>query len=177
MVVMSGEWLTTGAFARRTRLSAKALRIYANGGVLVPLRVDPSNGYRNYHLSQLRDARLVRMLRRAGVPLALVAQILEAPRETWSEAVDSYRDELERTYRYRSQLISHLSHTLSGGKETYPMMKIMTRDVPAQTVLTEQAHVNALRLGDWIVQAGRRQIDAANAVRRQDEQACGSTRR
>lgn len=66
---MDSEWLMAGVFAARSRLSPKALRLYAANGVLVPSQVDVSNGYRLYHESQLRDARLVRMLRRAGMPL------------------------------------------------------------------------------------------------------------
>src|SRR5699024_12673926 len=64
-LAMDESWLTAGAFARRSRLSAKALRLYAINRLLVPARIDASSGYRLYHESQLRDARLICMLRRA----------------------------------------------------------------------------------------------------------------
>lgn len=53
------ELLTIGAFARGSRLSAKALRLYDELGLLTPARVDPVSGYRFYDPAQLERARLV----------------------------------------------------------------------------------------------------------------------
>jgi DNA-binding transcriptional MerR regulator len=68
--------MTAGVFARRSRLSPKALRLYAANGVLVPETVDEVTGYKLYSEDRLRDARVVRMLRRLDMPLALVAEVL-----------------------------------------------------------------------------------------------------
>ncbi len=38
------QYLAIGEFAARTRLSAKALRLYHELGLVVPARVDPSSG-------------------------------------------------------------------------------------------------------------------------------------
>src|SRR5690625_4411153 len=94
-MAMDESWLTAGAYARRSRLSAKALRLYANNRLLVPARIDESNGYRLYHESQLRDARLICMLRRADVPLALVADILAAPRGQRRARSEEHTSELQ----------------------------------------------------------------------------------
>ncbi len=61
--------LTIGVFARRSRLSMKALRLYDRLGLLRPADVDPESGYRRYRESQLVTARLVVMLRRLDMPL------------------------------------------------------------------------------------------------------------
>jgi protein phosphatase len=53
------ELLTIGAFARLTRLTPKALRLYDELGLLPPVRVDPASGYRYYEPAQLERARLV----------------------------------------------------------------------------------------------------------------------
>jgi DNA-binding transcriptional MerR regulator len=161
---MSGDWLSAGQFARRSRLSAKALRLYARDGVLVPGRIDPGNGYRRYDVDQLRDARLVRMLRRAGMPIALVREVLATPRAHRSALVEAYWADAERVFSYRRELVRHLTQTLNGGEEGYPMYKISTRTVTEQTVLTEQANVTAAELRDWIVDSGRRQLAAAAAL-------------
>ena len=42
------DLLSIGAFAQRTRLSHKALRLYAELGLLPPARIDPETGYRFY---------------------------------------------------------------------------------------------------------------------------------
>src|ERR1700689_2993299 len=47
----------------RSQLSLKALRLYERLGVLRPVAVDPGNGSRRYHESQLYTARLTIMLR------------------------------------------------------------------------------------------------------------------
>src|SRR5438128_997048 len=51
--------LSIGVFARRSRLSMKALRHYDRLGLLTPAEVDQSSGYRRYRESQLATARLV----------------------------------------------------------------------------------------------------------------------
>jgi DNA-binding transcriptional MerR regulator len=45
--------ISIGEFARRSRLSLKALRLYDERGVLVPARVDQGSGYRYYDTAQL----------------------------------------------------------------------------------------------------------------------------
>ena len=56
---MDDPLLSIGVFARRSRLSMKALRLYDRLGLLTPAEVDESCGYRRYRESQLVSARLV----------------------------------------------------------------------------------------------------------------------
>ncbi|MGA4849733.1 MerR family transcriptional regulator [Streptomyces sp. G5(2025)] len=67
--------LTIGAFAKASRLSPKALRLYDELGLLTPARVDPASGYRLYAPEQLDQARLVAWLRRLGMPLARIQHV------------------------------------------------------------------------------------------------------
>ena len=46
-------------------LSIPALRHYDEVGLLKPARVDPDTAYRYYRLDQVREARVVRALRRS----------------------------------------------------------------------------------------------------------------
>ena len=64
------ELVTIGAFARASRLSPKALRLYDSLGLLTPAHVDEVSGYRFYRTDQLEQARLVAWLRRLGMPLS-----------------------------------------------------------------------------------------------------------
>jgi DNA-binding transcriptional MerR regulator len=68
--------ISIGEFARRSRLSLKALRLYDERGVLVPSRVDQASGYRYYDTAQLEAARLVVMLRQLQLPLAAIKELL-----------------------------------------------------------------------------------------------------
>ncbi|MEU7716660.1 MerR family transcriptional regulator [Streptomyces tibetensis] len=67
--------LTIGAFAKASRLSPKALRLYDELDLLRPARVDPETGYRYYAAGQLERARLVAWLRRLGMPLAEIRRV------------------------------------------------------------------------------------------------------
>ena len=71
--------LTIGEFARASRLSPKALRLYDELGLLIPARVDPVSGYRLYERGQLERARLVAWLRRLGMPLARIRVVCDLP--------------------------------------------------------------------------------------------------
>ncbi|MCM2579210.1 DNA polymerase III subunit beta family protein [Streptomyces meridianus] len=68
-----------GQLARESGLSVSALRFYDGAGVFGPARVDPHTGYRWYSAGQLDDARLLCRLRRVGLPLAEIRQVLGAP--------------------------------------------------------------------------------------------------
>ncbi|MFG2317018.1 MerR family transcriptional regulator [Streptomyces tendae] len=72
---MRTELLTIGAFAKASRLSPKALRLYDELGLLPPARVDPVTGYRRYAPEQVERARLVAWLRRLGMPLAHIRHV------------------------------------------------------------------------------------------------------
>jgi PPM family protein phosphatase len=78
---VSVKELSIGDFARRSRLSLKALRLYDELGVLVPARVDTASGYRYYDETQLDDARLVAMLRQLQLPLAAIGELLACERD------------------------------------------------------------------------------------------------
>ena len=68
--------MSIGDFSGLSGLSPKRLRSYAASGVLTPAAVDPDTAYRYYSACQLRDARLIDALRRAGIPLAEITVLL-----------------------------------------------------------------------------------------------------
>jgi DNA-binding transcriptional MerR regulator len=72
------ELMAIGRFARVTGLTVKALRHYAELGLLRPAAVDPHTGYRSYSSGQVRRAERIRMLRRLELPLDDVATLVES---------------------------------------------------------------------------------------------------
>lgn len=153
--------LTIGAFARRSRLSPKALRLYDRLGVLTPAEVDEENGYRRYRESQLEAARLVAMLRRLDMPLARVAEILAAPAERRSELLTEYWEAVERRSASQRELVAHLRIRLSGEEGGFEMYDVRERDVSEQLVLTEQRHVRVPELEEWLPVAIGRLVESA----------------
>lgn len=71
--------LTIGAYAAATQLTAKALRLYDEYGLLKPTTIDPATGYRYYRVEQVATGRLVRVLRDMNCSLSQIAQVLDAP--------------------------------------------------------------------------------------------------
>jgi protein phosphatase len=108
------ELLTIGEFARASRLSAKALRLYDELGLLRPVVVDPANGYRRYAPDQLERARLVAWLRRVGMPLAEIAHVVELPAGDAAGAVQEYWRRVEADTEAKRHLAAYLVEYLSG---------------------------------------------------------------
>lgn len=71
--------LTIGAYAAATQLTAKALRLYDESGLIKPTTTDPATGYRYYRAGQVATGRMVRALRDMNCSLSQIAQVLEAP--------------------------------------------------------------------------------------------------
>src|SRR5580658_9586390 len=86
----SVDLISIGEFARLSRLSPTALRLYDELGLLPPTRVDPDSGYRWYAAAQLDNARLVASLRQIGVPLAQIQLILSMEPEAAAAHVGAY---------------------------------------------------------------------------------------
>jgi DNA-binding transcriptional MerR regulator len=145
---MPNHLLSTGEFARRSRLSVKALRLYDRIGLLRPAEVEPGNGYRGYTESQLYAARLIALLRRLDMPLAQIATIVAAPPGPQAAALlDGYWAEVEQRLARQRDLAGRLVRGLAG--ETPPpdgTWPVLTRDVAEQVVLTEQRHVTSAEL-------------------------------
>ncbi|NUT96326.1 MAG: MerR family transcriptional regulator [Saccharothrix sp.] len=151
--------VTIGEFARRSRLSLKALRLYARQGLLRPASVDPSNGYRRYHEDQLVDARLIALLRRLDMPLAEVARVVAAADR--AAVLAEYWVRAEQRFAVQRDLAAHLHVVLTGGKGLLDMYEVRTRDVAEQVVLTEQRHVLQPALVEWMTAAMTRVEKAA----------------
>jgi DNA-binding transcriptional MerR regulator len=156
--------LTIGMFARRSWLSPRALRLYEQQGLLVPAVVDERTGYRWYRPEQLEPARLVARLRRLDMPLTRIAEIVAANERDPQAAVallERYWTDEEYRVAARRELVGHLRIRLLGEEGSLEMYEVQVRDVPEQTVLTEQRHVRVQDLPAWIDAAGGRLLKAA----------------
>jgi len=135
------DLMTIGAFAERTRLSPKALRLYGRLGLLPPTRIDPVSGYRLYSEDQVASARLVALLRRLGMPLQAIADIAAKPPGEAAEAVGSYWAGVESAMADRRVLVSYIRAKLTGADMT--SYNIQTRIIPERTLLSISRHVHA----------------------------------
>jgi len=148
------QLLTIGEFAHQTRLTAKALRIYDEIGLLRPADVDPASRHRRYGAGQVRLARLIGMLRGADMSLAEIGLLLAdlgRDRELATARLDRHLGQLEARHTSRRFLIRHIHAILR--EEDHPMFPIQTRHVPAQRVMSIQRRLRAPETDAFIEEA------------------------
>ncbi|MEU0930304.1 MerR family transcriptional regulator [Streptomyces malaysiensis subsp. malaysiensis] len=73
--------LRIGEVAARLGLRTSALRVWESAGLLRPRR-DPGTGYRVYGPSDVRDARMIDLLRQVRYPLPQIRPVLDGLRRT-----------------------------------------------------------------------------------------------
>ena len=128
------DMLTIGEFAAAARLSQKALRLYGENGLLPPAWVDPDSGYRYYTLAQVRDATLIALLRRAGMPLAEIRRFIRDPS---AARLDAYEQQLRDELEERGHVLRYVKRML---KEEW-MYDLSTKHVAAQPYVSRHKRV------------------------------------
>ena len=141
--------VSIGEFSRLSRLSPKALRLYDDLGLLVPDHVDAATGYRWYADTQLDQARVVGLLRRIGVPLAQIKDMLALDPASAAGQVRDYWARTETEHAAQRELVGYLVDRLDGKKSA--MYEVAVRDIPARSLLSLMRHAHQ----DEVMQMGR----------------------
>lgn len=147
--------LTIGEFARLTHLTPTALRIYGDADLLRPAEVDPDTGYRRYAHEQIETARLIGLLRAAGVGLleigAIVAADLDGDVDTAADRLDRHLHRIEGEHSARRLLMRHIDALLH--RKEPSMFTIHTRHVGAQRVMSMQRRLHAHETDAFVAEA------------------------
>lgn len=127
------DLVPSGRFAQLARLSRKALRLYAEQGLLRPVHVGQGSGYRYYSLAQLGDARRIAALRELDMPLSAIREALRV----WDTA-----DLAAHLREHRQQLLSQAQRVQDAldaldhlARHPHPPYAVQTRPVAAQPYL------------------------------------------
>lgn len=107
--------LTIGQLAKCSRLTVKALRHYAEVGLLEPDWVDPSSGYRYYSRQRARDAVAIAMLRGMDLPLAAIRELLAAPPERFAELLREQQRRIAAEVERQRAAIASLDWMIGAG--------------------------------------------------------------
>lgn len=137
--------MSIGEFARRSRLSPKALRLYDGLGLLSPARVDEQSGYRYFEPGQLEQARLIAALRQVGVPLANVKEWLSLDPTEIAGRVAAFWQQADAQHAARAELVTALVARLTG--RSTAMHEVATRDMPQRSLLCLKRNVD--EAGVW----------------------------
>jgi DNA-binding transcriptional MerR regulator/effector-binding domain-containing protein len=152
--------LRTGAFARASTLSVKALRVYHEMGLLVPAVVDPETGYRAYSPAQLTDAAIIRLLREVGVSLQDIGTVLAARdlgyvRKVLAEQAERFQAGLDAVGRLVDDLSLEAEEADPGG--------VVVRREEARLVLAVDGSPRMADLGAFVHRCQTVLWDAASA--------------
>ncbi|WP_046468367.1 MerR family transcriptional regulator [Allosalinactinospora lopnorensis] len=109
-----------GEVADYLGVRTSALRVWESAGLLAPKR-DPGTGYRRFGPSDLRDARMINMLRQGRHPLPQIQPILDGLRRTGSTdalraALTQRHAELVQQATAMLEGSSHLHHYVTAGE-------------------------------------------------------------
>jgi effector-binding domain-containing protein len=133
-----------------TRLSIKALRLYDEIGLLPPAEVDPSSGYRYYHLGQANRAEAVRVLRSVDMPLDEIRAVLDADDpELAHKQLVAHRERLADQLAAQERMLEYLEKLIDR-KEGIMPYKVEITEVPPQLIAATRVHTSLRRIGEDI---------------------------
>jgi DNA-binding transcriptional MerR regulator len=149
---MTDSYLLAGRFGAATRLSPKALRLYAEQGLLVPAYIDPQTGYRYYASNQAPRARLIARLRRLGLPVARVAQLVDLTVEARIVELQTWLGVQNDLLAEQSELVRALARQAEGGEPALAAA-IGLREMAACKVVSRQRQIGVEALDDFVASA------------------------
>jgi DNA-binding transcriptional MerR regulator len=139
--------LTIGDFSRMTHLSVKALRHYHDVGLLEPVEVDRSSGYRFYEVGQVPVAQVIRRFRALGMPVDDVKAVLNAPDVTIrNQVIVAHLERMEEQLAQTQATVASLRAVLEAPSVQAP---VEYRSVAPVTTLAIRETVTAAELESW----------------------------
>jgi DNA-binding transcriptional MerR regulator len=149
---VDNKHLLAGEFGAAARLSPKALRLYADQGLLLPARVDPATGYRYYAPDQLRRARLIGRLRQLGLPLARIGFLADLSPEARALELRGWLRAQRRLLDDRAAVVEAVQWS---GDDHALMDAVSLRGVTATKVLCRSRRVDSAGLPELVRTAER----------------------
>jgi DNA-binding transcriptional MerR regulator len=139
--------VTVGEFSRLTHLSVKTLHHYHEIGLLAPVSVDSSSGYRRYGTSQVDTALLIRRLRELRMPLPDVRAVVEAgDGAAREETLRTHLERMEQELAHTRDVVTSLRELLTPGQ---PLLDIQYRFVPPFRAYGVRGQVLRDEIGPW----------------------------
>lgn len=113
-------------------ITRKAMRLYEKKGIIKPVKVDTTNGYRYYSAEQVQQLNALIELKALGFSLDEIKMIidgkisktpllemLEKKRQAWQEAIDSAK--------YKEECLDNIIRNLQGS-QTAEKITVMTEE-------------------------------------------------
>lgn len=136
---MSTAVLSIGDLSRATHISVKMLRHYHQIGLLEPVDVDPTTGYRRYSTEQVPTAQVIRRFRDLQMPLEQIRAILDAPDvETRNGLIAAHLDALQVSLAETQSAVASLRDLLEPhGSARLPVISHRRVDATAAAAISQ----------------------------------------
>lgn len=152
------DLLSIGQFARECGLSHKALRIYAELGLLAPSHTDRFTGYRYYGREQLGIATRIRLMREMEMPLRDIRHVLSVGPDDAERLIAAHA----RAFAHRLEQVRRTGRCLIDtmrSEDSVMKLQVEQRELVPQQVVSLTGHVLVGGLDDFI----RNSIDQLQA--------------
>ncbi|GAA0618915.1 MerR family transcriptional regulator [Kribbella sandramycini] len=134
-----------------TNLSVKTLHHYHEIGLLAPVAVDASSGYRRYGTEQVGVALLIRRLRDLRMPIPDVrAVVLAGDEGAREETLRAHLERMERELQVTREVVTSLRGLLTDASEP---LQVEYRYIPPFRAYGVRDHVEREQIGPWCVDA------------------------
>lgn len=142
---------TVGEFSQLAQVSKRLLRYYDEIGLLKPIRIDPTTGYRYYSAEQLPRLNRILALKELGLSLDQIQRLLSDNVSTdemqgmlllkKAEIEQQLRSELQRIRNIEARLLSIRN------AETSKPLDVVIKQIHAQPVLSLRMVVESTEVG------------------------------
>lgn len=128
-----------GEFSKITQVSIRMLRYYDETALLVPQKVDDTNGYRLYDSSQIEQLNHILVLKELGFPVKKIKEILASTDSTYIKKVleeqkGEIRGNIEKEKDRLVRVESYLNDLDKGDKRLNTQITI--KSIPSYEVIT-----------------------------------------
>jgi DNA-binding transcriptional MerR regulator len=149
--------MSIGQFAALGGVTVKALRLYADRGLLRPAVTVPETGYRRYSRGQVATLHRLLLLKHAGVPLAAIREHLAHPdHRLLSRLRNTLRQRLDETRRQISWVDAEL-RAAGASSESAPPAVLLKR-VNKLIVTSRRQRIDSYEQADGLLESLRRDL-------------------
>lgn len=144
--------LSIGEFSNICQVTTKTLRYYAEIGLILPIEINPENGYRYYSINQLETMLLINRLKSYHFSLEEIKKIIELD-ETQDEEfylmLNQKKNELNQQLHSYERTLNQLNQDLSHIKQGKKVMSYLD-DIDVK--LTEVSPMSILYMRKFVQQ-------------------------
>ena len=139
-----------GDFSSMSKTTIKTLRYYEKEGLLTPVYIDQTTGYRYYESSQLIDISKIISLRQIGLSIKEIKKVLDG--YDMKEILNNRKNEIEKNIKNYNIELSKINYLL---EESNMKNEIFIKDIPSYIVYYRDGIIEDLsKITEFVLETG-----------------------